>query len=139
MGLSNQFETSIVFDWSEFDLAKLLRKSYRKPSIDTSCQISLNFAKRFQRRKFKSVKLTHDGRLWWQKLTRIKQKIWSPWTILVSDWLKLRKSSLKLACTQLLLLYRNDVWEVLYTTSIFRAYWTTKMVVIGSSSLWLLN
>jgi hypothetical protein len=22
MGLSNQFETSIVFDWSEFDLAK---------------------------------------------------------------------------------------------------------------------
>jgi hypothetical protein len=35
-----------------------MRKSYRGPSIDASCNISLHLAKRFQRRRFKCEKLT---------------------------------------------------------------------------------
>ena len=38
-----------------------------------------------------------------------------------------------------LLFCRNDVWEILYKISIFRADHTTNMAAIGSSWLWLTN
>ena len=38
------------------------QQSYRGPSIDASCQVSVHLIKWFQRRRFKCEKLTDDGR-----------------------------------------------------------------------------
>jgi hypothetical protein len=51
-----------------------MRKLYRGPSIDASCQVLIHLAERFQRRRLKCEKLTDDRRRttdtkWWQKLT----------------------------------------------------------------------
>jgi len=67
------------------------------------------------------------------------QKTWSPWAILLSDQLKLKKISSETRRDNELLLCRNDVWEILYKISIFRADHTTNVATIGSSCLWLAN
>ena len=40
-----------------------------------------------------------EGPLRFPRFISIGQKTWSPWAILVSDWLKFKKSSLKLGDT----------------------------------------
>ena len=64
----------------------------------------------------------------------IGQKTWSPWAIVVSDWLKFKKSS-ETRRSHELLLCRNDVWEILYKIVIFRDDHTSNVVAIGSSCL----
>jgi hypothetical protein len=51
--------------------------------------------------------------------------------LILSDWLKLNKSRRHIE----LLLCRNDVREILYKISIFRADHATNMATIGSSCL----
>ena len=73
----------------------------------------------------------------WPDLT----KTWSPWAILVSDWLKFKKFfSSRTRKNNELLLCRNDVWKILYKISIFCANHATNMAAIGSSCLdWLIK
>jgi len=70
----------------------------------------------------------------------IGQKPWSPRKILVSDWLKLKKKIFsETRRHNELLIWRNEVWVILYKIFIFHANHTTNMAVIGSSCLWLAN
>ena len=63
------------------------------------------------------------------------QKTWSPWAILVSDWLKFKKSSLKLGGTMNCYFVGMMYWRSPFKIAIFRANHTTNMAAIGSS--WL--
>jgi hypothetical protein len=38
---------------------------YREPSIEASYQVSVHFAKRFQRRFFRNQPIRHKNYLWW--------------------------------------------------------------------------
>jgi len=84
------------------------------------------------------------------------QKTWSPWAILLSDQLKLKKISSETRRDNELLLCRNDVWEILYKISIFRAdhitnvsargcfvcdwpIWKSSLVDIGKSCFFLVG
>ena len=75
-----------------------------------------------------------EGPLRFPQFTPIGQRTWSPWAIVVSDWLKFKKSS-ETRRPHELLLCRNDVWEILYKIVIFRDDRTSNVVAIGSSCL----
>jgi hypothetical protein len=76
---------------------------YRGHGIDASYQVSVHLAKRFQRRRLKTI-----GQ------SEIRLQTWPPQTILVSDWLISKKSSLK----PLGQLNRNLVGSILGRSSI---------------------
>jgi hypothetical protein len=62
------WQPCLLTDWDE------MSNLYRRPSIDTSYQVSVHLAEGFQRRRLKCEKLTDDRRRmtdakWWQKLT----------------------------------------------------------------------
>jgi hypothetical protein len=95
---------------------------YREPSIDTSYQVSVHLAKRFQRRRFfRNQPIRNKNGLWWpylltdQELCQMNRHLvgsiygrfsiknahfvpihlqtWPPQAILVSDWSISKKSS----------------------------------------------
>jgi hypothetical protein len=67
---------------------------YKGPAIDASYQVSIHFAKRFQRRFFKigqsETRIAYGVNL--AHLVPICLQTWLPQTILVSDWLISKKS-----------------------------------------------
>ena len=119
------------YAWPPYEQFLFLVGWFLRAFSETVCLNKAKFYRKYPWKVFYKISSYHS--VW--------TKTWLPWSILISDCLKLKKKHFSSGTRthNKLILCRNDIWEIIYKISIFRSDCTTNMTRIDRSCLWLAN